>query len=87
MRRIRAFADTPRPRRASLISRIVGLPVSVLAAALTGLGRLRLAPQLDSDAGEDDLWFLLLATDPDGVWLPWPAADRRPQIDDALERC
>jgi hypothetical protein len=87
MRRIRAFAHTPHPRRASLISRVVGLPGSIVVAALAGLSRVRLAPQLDGESDENDLWLLLLATDPDGVWLPWPAADRRPQIDDAFEPC
>jgi hypothetical protein len=58
-----------------------------MAAALGGLSRLRLAPQLDGEDREDDLWFLLLAADPDGVWFPWPASDRRPQIDDAFDHC
>jgi hypothetical protein len=58
-----------------------------MTAALAGLSRLRLAPQLDGENREVDLWLLLLASDPDGVWLPWPAADRRPQIDDAYDRC
>ena len=58
-----------------------------MTAGLAALSSVRLAPQLDVQDREDDLWFLLLATDPDGVWLPWPAADRRPQIDDAFEPC
>jgi hypothetical protein len=88
MRNVRAFAETPHPpHRASLVSRIVGLPGRVATAVLAGVSRLRLAPQLDGENRQDDLWLLLLASDPDGVWMPWPAADRRPQIDDAFERC
>ncbi len=87
MRVVRALADTPQPpHRASLIGRIVGLPGSIIAAAASGLARLRLAPELAGSRGDDDLWFLLLASDPDGIWYPWPAAYRRPQIDDTYDR-
>jgi hypothetical protein len=87
MRSFRAQVETPRRRpRNSLIARIAGLPHGAVAAAVGGLGRLRLAPHLDGEAKEDDLWFLLLAMDPDGVWLPWTAAGERPGIDDAVRR-
>jgi hypothetical protein len=87
MSSFRALAETPGRRpKTSLIRRIAGLPHGAVAAAASGLGRLRLAPHLDGEAKEDDLWFLLLAMDPDGVWLPWTAAGERPGTDDAVRR-
>ena len=87
MKVVKAFEDTPKPpHRATLIGRIVGLPGSVIAAVVSGLARLHLAPDLDGDNGDDDLWLLLLASDPDGIWYPWPATGRRHQIDNTQDR-
>ena len=81
MRVIRALEDAPRPpRRATLVKRIVGWPGSAIAAAVSGLVRLRLAP--GAGRSEEELLLLLLASDPNGLWYPWTPARMEDHLDD-----
>jgi hypothetical protein len=49
----------------------------------SAFARLHLAPGLgESDRSDEELWLLLAAGDPDGIFYPWAADYRRPQIDD-----
>ena len=83
MKNVRAPADAPPPpHRAGLLGRIAGLPRGAIAAAASVLSRTRLWPNLESERDDEDLWLLLIASDPNGIWYPWHADYRRPQIDD-----
>jgi hypothetical protein len=46
----------------------------------------RLSPGLRSGRSEDEDLWLLLATDPDGIWYAWPNIERKAEIDDLDRR-
>jgi hypothetical protein len=78
---MRLLDDEPRRAPAGLLARVKRLPARACDALLSSLTRSRLAPGRD----DGDLWLLILASDPDGIWYPLPNAYRKPPYDDAAD--
>jgi hypothetical protein len=86
MRVVRASADRPgKPRATSVVGRVAGLPGRAVAGFASRLARFHPASELGRERVlDEDLWLLLLASDPDGIWYLWPADERKAPLDDAI---
>jgi hypothetical protein len=78
MRVERAPNETP-PRPAWLVPLrwIAGLPTRVSNALAKRRAFFRFDAEEETDPELADLWLLLSATDPDGIWHAWPGALRK----------
>jgi hypothetical protein len=84
MRLDRAKEETPRRlTRTAPLRWIAGLRKRAQEAASSRVAFLNPDLEEENDAELADLWLMLLASDPEGVWYSWPAASRRPQLEDS----
>jgi hypothetical protein len=84
MKAIRAVTDAPKPRD-SLIGRLIALPGRLIDGASAAFAEWRAEPETARRRSDEDLWLLLVASDPDGIWYPWHANERRPERGDAAD--
>jgi hypothetical protein len=79
----RALEDTPPgPARTAPPGWIGRLKARLWEALRNRSEAFQFGPEYESDPEQADLWLMLLASDPDGMWRPWPATSRRHQLDD-----
>lgn len=80
MRAIQGQSVPPQPQNnPGPLRRIRGLRRRVGAAVTGWLARL--SPGLRSGRSEDEDLWLLLASDPDGIWYAWPDLERKTESD------
>jgi hypothetical protein len=81
MKEDRAAEDTPRsPARTALFRWITRPWARAVDAVGSKVTLFSFEPDDETDA-EAELWMILLASDPDGTWYPWPGEVRRPHFD------
>jgi hypothetical protein len=84
MREDRALEDTPqRPTGIALFRWITRPWARALDVVGSKVALFSFEPDDETDAELAELWMILLASDPEGTWYPWPGEVRRPHFDDS----
>jgi hypothetical protein len=70
MRVNRAFEDAPQqPATTSWFQRLLGVMTRLLE-------RTFVPPHTALSRSDEEAWLILAASDPNGVWYPWPVVER-----------